>query len=435
MSATAGTNADFARGFELLKRVYADKVEDLVPESDRLSKDVPFIAADKQPGQDYYQPVTLTREGGATFWNDGSVKILNQPLAALEQSASIRGCEIAVRAALSYKFIYSALKQLDGTRAGARAFVNATKDRFEKLTKGASYFREATLLYGGGTGALANLGVVLNTTGSATTNLIVQMAAKDYATALWSGSEGVEFDIYSAAGVKRNAAGTGATSVFKLVSCDPTTYRVTYTSDAANVAAVVPTDQIFFAGARTQDALGFVGAAQTQSGNLWGISTTTYGLWRPTVIPVNGSMGFSAVAEAGAIVASVGFYGDYDLYVNAATFSDICNDQTALVTHTTKSSGKVTIGFDDVMFKTQAGTVSLKVHPYIKRGIALGLPRDYCMRVGSTDLTHTMPGYGKMFRELEGAAGVEMRLYTDQAPFCKNPHFITLFTEITNQSD
>lgn len=435
MTVSTGTNADFARGFELLKRVYADKVEDLVPESDRLSKDIPFIAADKQPGQDYYQPVTLTREAGATFWNDGSVKTLNQPLAALEQSASIRGCEIAVRAALSYKFIHSALKQLDGTRSGARAFVNATKDRFEKLTKGASYFRECTLLYGGGPSALGNLGVVLNTTGSATTNLIVQMAAADYAAAIWTGSEGAEFDIYSSAGVKRNAAGSGSTTVFKMASCDPTTYRVTFTSDAANVSAVVATDQIFFSGARTNDCIGLVAAANTQTGSLWGINVGTYALWKPTVVPVNGSMTFTAVAELGGIVASTGFYGDYDLYVNPATYADICNDQTALVTHTTKSSGSITVGFDDVTFKTQAGTTSLKVHPYMKRGIALGLPRDYVMRVGATDLTHTMPGYGKMFRELENAAGVEMRLYTDQAPFVKNPHYMALFTNITNQSD
>jgi hypothetical protein len=435
MTVSTGTNADLARGFELLKRVYADKVEDLVPESDRLSKDIPFIAADKMPGQEYYMPVTLTREGGATFWADGSAKTLNQPLAALEQSASIKGSEIAVRSVLSYKFIHSALKQLDGSRAGARAFVNATKDRFEKLTKGGSYFRESTLLYGGGPTAVGNLGVVLNTTGSAGTSLVVQMAAKDWATALWTGSEGIEFDVFSSAGVKRNAAGTGSTTIYKLASTDPANYRVTFTSDAANVSAVVATDQLFFAGARTQDALGLVAAANTQTGSLWGISVATYALWKPTVIPVNGALTFAAVAEGGASVAATGFYGDYDLYVSPATYADVCNDQTALVTHTNKSSGSITIGFDDVTFKTQSGTVALKVHPYLKRGIALGLPRDHMMRVGSTDLTHTIPGYGKMFRELENVAGVELRLYTDQAPFCKNPHYMTLFTDITNTSD
>lgn len=439
MSLTSGTNSDFARGFELLKRVYADKVEDLVPETDRIAKDVDFIAAEKQPGQDYFQPVVLTREGGATFWNTGAIQQLNQPLSTAELSSSIRGAEIAVRSALSYKFLHSALKQLDGTSRGARAFVNATKDRFEKLTKGASYFRECMLLYGGGNGTpgpYSNLGVVLTTTGTAGTSLVVQMSPGQYATAIHTGSEGLEFDIWSSAGVKRNTAGTGATSVYKLVSTNPLAYQVTYTSDAANVAAVVPTDAIFFAGARGNDALGFVGAAATQLGNLWGISTSTYALWRPTITDLaNAPMNFAAVSEAGARVAATGFSGDYDLYVNPATFSDICDDQTALVTHTTKSSGKITIGFDDVTFKSQAGLTHLKVHPYMKRGIALGLPRGYCSRVGATDLTHTMPGFGRMFRELENASGVEMRLYTDQAAYSKNPQYLQLFINIANTSD
>lgn len=434
MTTGTGTNTDFSRGFELLKRVYADKVEDLVPETDRLSKDIPFINADKQPGQDYYMPVTLTREGGATFWNDGSIKTLNQPLSTAELSAAVRGSEIAIRSALSYKFMQTALKSLDGTRAGVRAFVNATKDRFEKLSKGGGYFRECMLLYGGGTGASTNLGVVLNTTGSAGTSLVVQMTAADYATAIWAGSEGIEYDFFSSAGAKRNTAGTTSDTVFKLTGTDPTNYRATFTSHATNVSAVVATDQIFFAGARGNDALGFVGAALTQSGSLWGINTGTYGLWKPTVVNVGGMLTFERVMAGAALVAGIGYYGDYDLYLNPATFQDVCNDQTALVTQT-KTSGTATIGFDDVVFKSQAGSVYLKAHPYMKRGIALGVPRDYCMRVGSTDLTHTMPGYGKMFRELENASGVEMRLYTDQAPFCKHPSYLTLYTGITNSTD
>lgn len=435
MTATTATYTDFTRGFELLKRVYADKVEDMVPESDRLAKDIDFAPGEKSPGQDFYQPVTLTREGGVTWWNDGSVKTLNQPLSTLEASAAIRGSEIAIRSALSYKFLNTALKNLDGTRAGVRAFVNATKDRFEKLSKGASYFRECMLLYGGGVNAAGALGTVVATTGSSGTTLNVVFSASDYATAIWSGSEGVEFDIYSTGGTKRNSAGTTTDTVYKLTGNNPSTYTVTFTSHATNVSNVVAGDQIFFSGARGNDALGFIPAAQVQSGNLWGISTATYGLWRPLNVSVGGILTFERVMSGAAQLAAIGFYGTLDLYCNPATFQDVCNDQTALVSHPTQKTGKVTIGFDDVSFKSQAGTINLKAHPYMKRGLALALPREYCMRIGSTDLTHTMPGYGKMFRELENAAGVEMRLYTDQAPFCKHPSYMCLFTSITNSTD
>jgi hypothetical protein len=72
---------------------------------------------------------------------------------------------------------------------------------------------------------------------------------------------------------------------------------------------------------------------------------------------------------------------------------------------------------------------------YVKRGIACGFPEGYCKRVGSTDLTFTMPGYGKMLRELENTAGVEARIYSDQAPFVERPAFMVNFTGITNSTD
>lgn len=445
MTAAAGQSTDFNRAFELLKKVYADRVEDMVPETDRICKDVPFVSADKQPGQIYSQPVTLTIEGGATFWNDGSIKTLNYPLSTVELSATIQGAEIAVRSWLSYKFLNTALKNMDGTKSGARAFVNATKDRFEKLSKGAGFFREATTLYGSGPTAVpsavapgAGLGKILNQTGSSGTTLVVQMAPADWATALWAGKEGVQYDIYSAAGVKLNTAGTAgaADSVYTLALVNPTIYTLNFTSHATNVTAAVATSEIFFAGARGADALGFVGACALPGTNLWGINPVTYGLWKPQIVPVSGSMSFEKLQDGATLVAGIGFNGEYDVYMNMATFQDLCNDQAALVSHTDgKTNGSLSIGFDDLKFKSQAGTMYAKPHQYIKRGIMLGLPRDYCMRVGSTDLTHTMPGYGKMFRELENAAGVEMRLYSDQAPFCKHASYMVLWTGISNKSD
>lgn len=438
MTTSTGQYKDFSREFELLKRTYASKVEDMVPESDQISKRVPFSTADKL-GQDFYQPVTLTRETGFTFWNDGSVKTLNQPQGSLELSALVRGAEFVNRTAMSYKWMNTARQALGkGDQAGKEAFVNATKDAFLKLTKGSSFARECNLLYGGGPtpgATYTGLGTVLVTTGSAGTSLVVTMSAAQWATAIWTGSEGAEFDIHSTAGTKRNSAGTTSDTIYKLVSCDPLTYKATFTSHATNVSNVVATDVITFAGSRTVDMLGFVGAAQT-SGTLWNISTTTYALWAPIQVAVAGALTYEKVQQGMGRLAGIGFDGVIDLFVNPDTFQDVCNDQTALVTHGTgKMTGKVTIGFDDVSFKSQAGTVNLISHPYMKRGIALGLPKGECKRIGSTDLTHTMPGFGKMFRELENAAGVEARQYYDQAPFCSNAGHIVLFSGITNTTD
>ena len=443
MTATAGTFADYSRGFELLKRVYADKVEDLVPESDVIAKKVPFISADKQNGQDYFQPVTLSRSGGYTWWNDGSVKTLNQPLAPEEVSASIRGSEFVNRIAISYKFMQAALKALgDGrSEASRRAFVNATKDQFSKMAKGTSYARECALLYGGGTtpgstvATFGGLGVILSKTGSSGTTLVVQVEPKHWAAAIWAGSKGLEFDIHAPGGTKRNTAGTTTDTVYKQTAVNVALKQVTFTSHATNVTAAAIGDIITFAGSRTQDMLGFLHAALTPAGTtLWNISTDNE-LWKPQVKAVNGALTLEVILDGMADLSNIGFDGDIDLMVSPKTFQSILNDQSALVSHSSgKTSGSLTLGFTDVTFKSPAGTVHLHVHKYMKEGYALGLPRDYCMRVGSTDITHTMPNFGKMFRELENAAGVEMRHYFDQAPFCKHASYMIVFTDIINPS-
>lgn len=46
------------------KSVYADKLEDLVPEGVKLVKMLPFVKPNKRMGNDYKQPVSLQLEHG-----------------------------------------------------------------------------------------------------------------------------------------------------------------------------------------------------------------------------------------------------------------------------------------------------------------------------------------------------------------------------------
>ena len=200
MTVNSGQNIDFARANALYKQTYADNIEDLVPESDYFGKEFDFIAAEKQPGNFYNQPVTATREMGATFANDGSLFQLNKPLARAELNAQILGSECVVRTAVSYGALSRALKGDTNTRAGMRAFVNMSKDSQEALVKGASYFRECQMLYGGGPSATANLGVVKTITSAVGNVLTITVDPADWATAVWAGS------VSRSLGTLRNAA-------------------------------------------------------------------------------------------------------------------------------------------------------------------------------------------------------------------------------------
>jgi hypothetical protein len=58
-------------------------------------------------------------------------------------------------------------------------------------------------------------------------------------------------------------------------------------------------------------------------------------------------------------------------------------------------------------------------------------------RVGSTDLTFTLPGSPNEFfyRELDSQAGAEIRIYTDQAVVCESPYHVVEFTGVQNTAD
>lgn len=437
MPTGSGTNFDFSRAEALTKYVYANKVEELAPESDKLAKEFPFVPAQQQVGRKFYTPVAPGRAMGVTKNSDGSAFTLNRSRAPQEYTAEILGNEILVRQTMSYAMMQRGLKGAEkGGKAGVKAFAQATVQTFSDLAKGGSYFRELDILYGTGASPLSTtgaLGKVLNTTGSASTTLVIQMSAADWATAIWAGAENGAFDIYDSAGTKRNSAGSDETSVFVLTAVDSANYKLTFTSNATNVGNVVANDLIFFEGVRTKECLGFVDACSQTT--LWGLSTSTVNLWKPKTVAIGGQLSFEGIMEASTLLADIGFMGTLNVHVSPAGWKDVCDDQAALVRWDNKSGGKVRMGFEEVEYVGQTGTVRIKSNMYMKRGIACGFPEGLCKRIGSTDLTYEMPGFGKMLKELDNTAGIEARVYADMGPFIERPGYSVLFTGISNSSD
>ena len=53
----ANNNMETLNG--LFKTVYADKLQNIIPEGVKLLKAIPFVSKDKQQGSSYNQPVKL----------------------------------------------------------------------------------------------------------------------------------------------------------------------------------------------------------------------------------------------------------------------------------------------------------------------------------------------------------------------------------------
>lgn len=440
MTSATGQNFDFARAQKYTKTVYADKVNRLIPEDlDIIAKDCPFVEKEKQPGDKYYEPVQVSRATGVTFNTDGSAFALNKGLASRVENAELRGSEILLRDTLSYAIMNRAMSGDMNTQAGRRAFVSATKETFLGLAESGAFFREAMLLYGGGAGADASLATVESVTTATGTTLAVVITAATWATSLWVGNENAEYDLFNAGSIV-NTAGTAAArdNVFVLTQVDPSSRTLTFSSIAANVTAANASAGylFFFAGQRTKDMIG-VQAACAISGSLWNISNTTYALWKAQSLAAGGQLTFEVLMAGCAKIAEIGYHGTINQYVSPRAWQDLIDDQAALIRHTDgtmtdKKGGTVRIGATAIEYVTQTGTMKIKAHKLVKGGFSFGLPDGECMRIGSTDLTFEQPGFGKMISDLPDNAGVQARIYTDQAFFCRKPKAMLQITGITN---
>lgn len=432
MTSAAGTYTGTSQLDGIFKKVYADRVNEVVPETDILAKDIPFVGDAEKEGDSYNMPVELTRESGFTFnGTTGDVFTLNYPISAIDKNALVNGTEFVLRAAVSYGAMQKALKASTG-KAGARAFVNATKYKVANMVRSASYAREVSLLYGGGSAFKSNLGAIEATTGSSGTTLVAKITAATWSLGIWAGMINAEFDLYTTGGTKQNTNGTAgaADSVYKVTAVDPSTRTVTFTSHADNVTAASVGEVFVFAGAYQKDMLGIDGMINT-SGTLWNISNSTYDLWAPSSHSVGGALTFEECLAGLKRPAALGFRGTMCLYVNPTSFEDLNADQAALRRHD-KAGGKVVQGNDAIEFYSQTGSLKIKPHIYVKQGEAFAIPLSECMRVGATDITFEMPdGKGQIFRHMEDKAGLEIRCYWNQAWFCRKPAFCVKYTGIT----
>ncbi|HYC48037.1 MAG TPA: hypothetical protein VED01_21400 [Burkholderiales bacterium] len=442
MTLAAGQNQDFARLQPLTKRIYGTRVAEMLPKKLTVLADLcPFRGAEKGPGDDYYEPVRLTRSTGVTYNKDGSAFALRKGLASNSKPATIRGTEILVRDVLSYAAMKRAAGADTSNKAGQRAFVNATKDVFTSLAEAGAFYRELELLYGCGGIADASAAVTgLAQIESITTNsggvLAVVIRASKWAPAIWLGCENGEYDIYSAAGTKRNTAGSDSarTTIYKLDAIAPATRTLTFSSEqATNVANVAVNDWIFVAGNRANSMMGLDAICQT-SGNVFGISNTDYALWKPQAVDVGGQLSFEAIMNGAAYASEHGFHGKLHVLVSPRGWTDLVNDQASLVRHSESKGGTVRMGYEKIEYYGPTGNMAITPHILMHQGSAFGVPEGELERIGSTDLTFEMPMIGRMLSELEDNAGAQARIYADQALFGTMLKGIVRWHTITNST-
>lgn len=394
----------------LFKQVYGDSLEDLIPDGVKLMNMIKFNNKAKT-GDLYNQPVILGMEHGVTFASsDEDAFTLNDAVAGAIKNATVRGNALVLRSRLGYK----ALSSSQGDKA---AFEDASKYLVANMLRSITKKLEIELLYG--QKGYATVASVSTTT--------ITIPAAEWAPGIWAGAEGMPIDIYTALGV------LVTTTVISSVSFINKTITCTTNVGAAGVVA---TDVIYHKGAFGKEFIGIHKILEDQSGSLFGIDRSAYALFRGNTYSVAGDeLSFDHLNIAVSRAVEKGLDTKVVVMVNPRTWADLLTEQSALVRRDSSYSAKsFEQGSQGLVFHSQNGDMEIVPSIYIKEGYAYILETSSWMRVGSQDVSFKRPGHGdgEYFRELENAAGFELRCYCDQALFTSMPSHNVLITNVVN---
>lgn len=408
----------------LFKEVYADKLESLVPKAARIQKEAKYVSRDKQEGNQYHQPVRLTRAHGWTLSTSGDAFALNQPEPARTQDAVLQGSSFVLREAISY----TAAAKLASSKGSdrKRAFVAGTSYMIENMTETAAFVQELQLMYGQGDVGVVNARV----SGTGTTSQVFSITTATFIAAMWSGLEQGYIDVYTGS-TQRNLS-----SDFQITAVDIANKQITVSGAAAELDAVAASDSIYLRGTKSAGMVGLRTIA-SNTGSMFGIDAASYSLWAGnTFSAASGSLSFVKMLQGLNQPVNRGLMSDVIAYCSPASWTDMNNDLAALRRYANKAGGKLEQGAEGLEFYGQSGSIEIVPHIYMKPSEAVIVPRDSMIRVGASDLTFTPPGTDSdsFFENLPDNAGYGTRCYWNLALFVPCPNKMLLINNIVNST-
>jgi len=350
-------------------------------------------------------------EHGVTFASsDDDAFNLNAPISGTIKDAQIRGNPVLLRSVLGYT---AASRAAQGEK---QSFMDATKYLVKNMLQSLTKKLEIEMLYG-------QVGYAA-TTGATTT--VMTIATAEWAPGIWAGAEGMPIEV-------RNAAGTVSRGNFTVVSVDMDLRTVTLDSDAA-AAGVVNTDVIWHKGAYGNEFPG-IHKILTTTGTLFNINTATYNLFKGNEYSAGSAvLDFDKLQKAVSRSIEKGLDSNVLVLINPRTWADLLTEQSDLRQYDQSYSPvKLEQGSKKLTFYSNSIDMEIESSIYVKEGFAYILCIEDWVRIGSSDITFKRPAFdGDFFRELENAAGYELRLWSDQALLCVAPGRNTLVKNIVN---
>lgn len=403
------------------KELYADKLEELIPEFSILSEEVKFESRERL-GDTFNFPVRTKRSHGWTMASGATSETaftLNAVVSGEMKNASLSGSMFVQRESMAYKAV------LKATEKGKAAFGDLFDDTVQDVINTASFMRETCMLYGG-----SDIGVIkLDGTNNATQTLTLTAASS--ALGLWAQMEGAHIDIYDTTLVTLRNAADIVVNYVDINSSNEVTINVTGT--AAQLDAVIPTDRVVPKGFNGAWFSG-LDAILRNAGSLFGISAATYPIWAANSLALSSvALTMAHVTKAAAPIVMRAGMRPLKCYIGTLVWADLNNNVAALRQWVDSQKAGVDLGTQKITYYGPNGIIEIMPHPMVKTGDAfLGDPKTI-KRIGTTDLTFTIGVEGqnpRFLRELADSAGFEFRCLWDQAIVITQPRAWTKISGI-----
>jgi hypothetical protein len=426
----------------LFKECYGD-LQDHMPEDFPLQKDIPYSPSQKV-GEKFVEAVVLTFESGISLLGSTMDAFeLNSAVAGSVKQAEVTPYQTVLRSVIPYGVISRS------AGGGKVAFFDATKYLVKNNIRSHSSILEMIRLYGQYAGLLGYVsyysgsyrGVAL-TNGTGTVNGIAFTnginAAGGYilfqkgyfAAGNWVAREGI---------VVQQVSTTAVVGEGKLLAVEPDYgyIQVDFTPTAASSAT---SHRMCLKG--MLDAKEAIGAfnIMTNATTLFGISTSSYSLWKGNVVSCNNTKFSLAWLQLGVAqaVARGGLDGDLIVYVNPRTWSRLVVTEAGMRMYDSsyKGGSEAENGFESICFYHQTGKATVKAHRYMMEGFALAIHQQDWSRSGSAgEISFNVPGIDKdLIYPAENTSAYIMQSYSDQYLFNHAPARSILFTQIDDEA-
>jgi len=408
------------------KEQFADSLEDLVPDSAKLVKAVKFVTRSKQPGGTYRQPVIVQREHGFTYSApDTGASTLNAASTLVTQDAQILGNNLTLRSEISYE---RAARSLSSSQSFSKEIGLTTEVMMDSI-----YHRiECGMWYG-----RSGLGTVSSTTNTSSLITVAQFSAAKWAVGIWTGAEGAKVEFEDSSGTLISSSDD---RIFTVTTVDAANRQITFTGTPTGITALdAETDSVpFFLGSRSTGDMVGLDKHIRNTGTLFNISASTYGLWKSNVSTVTGRLTMAKIFNAVSTAVGRGLKTGVSVYVNPDTWANLASDYAATrMTDSSYKTSKGESGSENLVFYSQNGRLEVISHAIIKASDAFILPMKHLIRVGATDVTFNTPGVGgeeNFFQQSSTKDAYEIRTYSNQGVLLDAPAQAVLITGFTNDT-